>query len=182
MRFIKTSIKDLYIIEPEIFKDNRGLFFESYSKKKFEAAGIYYDFVQDNYSYSAKKNTLRGIHFQIDNAAQTKLVRCISGKILDLAIDLRFSSPTYKKYLLIKLTAENKKQLLIPKGFGHAFLTLSDNVEFFYKLDNFYDKSKEDSIIWNDKTLNISWPVENPILSQKDLNAKEFDSNKIYFD
>ena len=182
MKVIETQIRDLYIIEPKVFGDNRGWFTESWSKKKFEDAGLYYDFVQDNHSYSAKKDTLRGIHFQYGKHAQAKLVRCCRGKVLDIAVDLRFSSPTYKKWVAVELSEENKKQFLIPRGFGHAFLTLTDNVEFLYKTDNFYNKESEDSIIWNDKILNIDWQTKNPIVSEKDMLAKKFDPEKIYFD
>lgn len=182
MKLIETKIKDLYIIEPEIFGDNRGWFTESWSKKKFEDNGLFYDFVQDNHSLSTKKNTLRGIHFQYGKYAQAKLVRCCKGKVLDVAIDLRFNSPTYKNWIAVELTAENKKQFLIPRGFGHAFLTLTNDVEFLYKADNFYDKASEDSIIWNDPILNIDWSVKNPIVSEKDSLAKNFDEQKIYFD
>ena len=135
MNIIRTEIEDVLIIEPKVFGDHRGWFTETYSKAKFQELGIDVDFVQDNHSMSAQKGTLRGLHFQIDPKSQTKLVRCTKGKILDVAVDLRKGSSTYKKWIGIKLSEENKKQLLIPKGFAHGFLTLTDDVEVQYKVD-----------------------------------------------
>ena len=129
MNIVKTEIEEVLIIEPKIFGDHRGWFTETYSKQKFKELGINIDFIQDNQSFSAQKGTLRGLHFQLNSKAQTKLVRCTKGKVLDVAVDLRKGSPTYKKWVAVKLTEENKKQLLIPKGFAHGFLALTDNVE-----------------------------------------------------
>jgi dTDP-4-dehydrorhamnose 3,5-epimerase len=155
-----------------VFGDHRGWFMETWSKRVFEAAGLHYDFVQDNQSYSARKGTLRGIHFQKGAAAQAKLVRCVHGAVLDVAVDLRIGSPTYKKWAAVELSAENKRQLLIPRGFGHGFATLSDDVEFVYKADNFYVPETEGSILWNDPELNIDWHgVENPVIAAKDAAA-----------
>lgn len=144
---------------------------ESWSEKKLQEAGLYYSFVQDNHSFSAHKGTLRGLHFQKGTAAQAKLVRCVKGAVLDVAVDLRKGSPTYKKWVAVELSAENKKQLLIPRGFAHAFLTLTDNVEFLYKADNYYCPEADRSIIWNDPDIGVVWGIENPILSKKDANA-----------
>lgn len=183
MRVIKTNIKDLLIIEPQVFGDHRGWFFESYSKFKLREQGIECDFVQDNHSFSAQKGTLRGLHFQLNPKAQAKLVRCTSGVILDVAVDLRKGSPTYKKWLSIELSAENKKQFFIPKGFAHGFLTLTDDVEVQYKTDEYYDPQLDRSIAYNDKEFNINWEIESPILSEKDKNAsllKDSDINFIY--
>ena len=133
-----------------------------------EEAGLYYDFVQDNHSMSSVKGTLRGIHFQKGDKAQAKLVRCVRGAVLDVAVDLRHESPTYKQWVAVELSAENKKQLLIPRGFGHGFVTLTDEVEFLYKADNYYAPEADGGIRWNDPEIGVDWGVEEPILSAKD--------------
>lgn len=133
-----------------------------------EEAGLFYNFVQDNHSMSSAKGTLRGIHFQKGDKAQAKLVRCVKGAVLDVAIDLRHDSPTYKQWVAVELSAKNKKQLLIPRGFGHGFVTLTDEVEFLYKADNYYAPEAYGGIRWNDPEIGIDWGVENPILSTKD--------------
>ena len=171
MNFIKTDLEGVYIVEPKVFGDHRGFFMESYSKEAFAKAGLHYDFVQDNHSASTVKGTLRGIHFQRGNKAQAKLVRCTKGAVLDVAVDLRPNSPTYKKWVGVELSAENKRQLLIPRGFGHGFLTLTDDVEFLYKADNYYAPEADGGIRWNDPEIGVEWGVEQPILSQKDENA-----------
>ncbi len=183
MKLIKTSLEGVYIIEPDVFEDERGWFMESYSYKKFKELGIDVEFVQDNHSYSRKKGTLRGIHFQNEPMAQSKLVRCTKGKILDIAVDLRKGSPTYKKWIMVELSEENKRMLFIPKGFGHAFLTLTDDVEVQYKVDEYYSREHDRSIRWNDPDIGIDWPIEDPILSEKDRNApflKDSDCNFVY--
>ena len=136
-----------------------------------EEAGLYYEFVQDNHSMSSVKGTLRGIHFQKGDKAQAKLVRCVRGAVLDVAVDLRHESPTYKQWVAVELSAENKKQLLIPRGFGHGFVTLTDEVEFLYKADNYYAPEADGGLRWNDPELNIDWGVNSPILSDKDAKA-----------
>lgn len=171
MKITKTAFKGLLIIETDVYGDHRGWFTETYTKDKFVAQGIDYEFVQDNHSYSAYKGTLRGIHFQINPKAQTKLIRCTKGAIIDTVVDLRKGSDTYKQWFSIELSAENRKQLLIPKGFGHAFLTLTDDVEVQYKVDEYYSKEHDRSIKYNDPEIGIDWNVDNPILSDKDLNA-----------
>lgn len=171
MKVIQTKIKDVLIIEPDVFKDNRGWFFESYSKEKLKAFGIDANFVQDNYSFGAKRGTLRGLHFQNNPRAQAKLVRCTRGAVLDVAVDLRKNSPTYKKWISTELTEENKKMLFIPAGFAHGFLSLTDNSELEYKVDNYYDKQSDRSIRFDDGELGIIWGNDNPILSEKDKNA-----------
>ncbi|MEG2679428.1 MAG: dTDP-4-dehydrorhamnose 3,5-epimerase [Oscillospiraceae bacterium] len=168
MNFIKTELDGVYIVEPAVFGDHRGFFMESWSKRAFEEAGLSYDFVQDNHSSSTVKGTLRGIHFQKGNKAQAKLVRCCKGAVLDVAVDLRPASPTYKKWIAVELSAENKKQLLIPRGFGHGFVTLTDDVEFLYKADNPYAPEADGGIRWNDPELAVEWGVEEPVLSNKD--------------
>lgn len=167
MKFIETELGGVYIVEPVVFGDNRGFFMESWSRREFENAGLFYDFVQDNHSLSVK-NTLRGIHFQQGDKAQAKLVRCVRGAVLDVAVDLRPGSASYKKWVAVELSGENKRQLLIPRGFGHGFLTLSDSAEFLYKTDNPYAPEAEGGIRWNDPELNIHWGIEQPLLSDKD--------------
>lgn len=171
MNFIPTKLEGVWIVEPKVFGDNRGFFMESWSKRAFEEAGLHYDFVQDNHSSSTVKGTLRGIHFQKGNKAQAKLVRCVKGAVLDVAVDLRPSSSTYTQWVSVELSAENKRQLLIPRGFGHGFVTLTDDVEFLYKADNFYAPEADGGIRWNDSDLAIDWGVESPILSQKDSSS-----------
>lgn len=168
MNFIKTEIEGLVIVEPKVFGDHRGFFMESWSERAFHDAGLDYTFVQDNHSSSTVKGTLRGIHFQRGDKAQAKLVRCVRGAVLDVAVDLRPNSPTYKKWVGVELSEENKRMLMIPRGFGHGFVTLTDNVEFLYKADNPYAPESEGGIRWNDPELNIDWGVEHPVLSAKD--------------
>ena len=170
MNLIKTKLEGVYIIEPRVFGDERGWFMETYSKIKTpEIAAC--DFVQDNHSYSKEKGILRGIHFQNGEHAQAKLVRCIRGAVLDVAVDLRKGSPTYMQWEAVELSAENKKQLFIPRGFGHGFLTLTEDVEFVYKTDNYYNYESDRSIIWNDPDIGVDWGTENPVLSEKDSSA-----------
>ncbi len=159
------------IIEPKIFSDNRGHSYESYSYKLYKENGLNYDFVLDYESVNLKKNTLRGIHFQNNPHPQTKLVRVLSGKIFDVIVDLRKDSPTFKKWSGNVISAENKKQILIPNGFGHAFLTLEDNTTVLYKFDDYYDNSLSRAIIWNDPDIAINWGEISPILSTSDANA-----------
>lgn len=182
MKIIKTEIKEVLIIEPEVFGDHRGWFTETYSKEKFKELGIGIDFIQDNHSFSAGKGTLRGLHFQLAPRAQTKLVRCTKGEILDVAVDIRKGSPTYKKWVAVKLSEENKKQLLIPKGFAHGFITLTDNVETQYKVDEYYSQKDDRSIRFDDPEIEIEWELETPILSDKDLNAPFLQFSDVNFE
>lgn len=181
MNVIKTDVLDVYIIEPQIFGDKRGYFFESWSKKKMEDAGLFYDFVQDNQSYSSTKGTIRGLHFQKGEHSQAKLVRCTKGAVLDVAVDIRKGSPTYKKWVAVELSAENKRQLMIPRGFAHGFVTLTDEVEFLYKADNLYCFESEGSIRWDDPQIGVNWGIESPIVSDKDATAPLFDDNKFEY-
>lgn len=169
MKVINTDLEGVYIIEPQIFGDERGWFYESYSKIK--TPQIECEFVQDNHSYSSQKGVLRGIHFQKGENAQAKLLRCIKGAVLDVAVDLRKNSPNYRKWVSVELSAENKKQLFIPRGFGHGFLTLTQEVEFVYKADNYYNYDSDRSIKWDDTDIAINWGITNPILSDKDRDA-----------
>jgi dTDP-4-dehydrorhamnose 3,5-epimerase len=176
MNFIKTKLSGCLIIESNIFKDERGYFFESYNKERFnQGIGKTVNFVQDNQSFS-KKGVVRAIHFQVGIHAQAKLVRVLSGTVIDVAVDLRKDSPTFGKHIAVKLSAENKKQLFIPRGFGHGFSVLSETAEFFYKCDNFYNKEAEGGIVYNDKTLDIDWGLSsNDItVSPKDLILPKF--------
>jgi len=169
MTIIETKLSGVLIIEPQVFGDARGWFMETYSKKK--TPQIDCDFVQDNHSYSAYKGTLRGIHFQKPPMEQAKLLRCTKGTIMDYAIDLRPNSDTYKQWLSVELSAENKKQLFIPRGFGHAFISLTDDTELLYKADNYYSPEHDSAILWSDPELGIDWGTSDPILSEKDKIA-----------
>ncbi|TNJ59743.1 dTDP-4-dehydrorhamnose 3,5-epimerase [Paenibacillus hemerocallicola] len=172
MKFAKTNLDGVVIIEPTVFGDHRGWFMETYSDAKFLETGIHLEFVQDNHSFSAAKGTLRGLHYQLNPKAQTKLVRCTRGSIFDVAVDIRKDSSTFMKWFGIELNAENKKQLLIPKGFAHGFMTLTEDVEVQYKVDELYSPELDRGIIWNDPAIGIEWPIDfNPILSAKDERA-----------
>lgn len=159
MNFIKTAIEGVYIIEPRIFADERGYFFESYSRAAFEAAGLHYDFVQDNQSKSVY-GTVRGLHFQKGEHAQAKLVRVLEGTVLDVAVDLRRTSHTYGQYVAVELSAENNRQLLIPRGFAHGFSVLSETAVFAYKCDNLYCRESEGGIRFDDPSLAIDWRID----------------------
>jgi len=183
MKVINTAIEGICIIEPQVFEDSRGWFMETYSKEKLAKQGIDADFIQDNHSFSANRGTIRGLHFQINPKAQAKLVRCTRGRILDVAVDIRKGSPTYKKWISVELSEENKRQLFISKGFAHGFVTLTDNVEIQYKVDEYYSPENDRSIRFDDPEINVDWGIENPILSEKDINApllKDSDSNFVY--
>lgn len=183
MEKIATKLPGVYILEPKVFGDHRGYFMETYSSKVFEELGIDQDFVQDNQSFTAKKGTLRGIHFQLDPMAQCKTVRVVRGGLLDVAVDLRKGSPTYKQWVGVELTCENKRMLYVPRGFGHGFVTLTDDVEFLYKVDNLYSPECDRSIRFDDPEIGVDWGTINPILSQKDQNApylKNSDCNFMY--
>jgi dTDP-4-dehydrorhamnose 3,5-epimerase len=182
MKILETPIKDLYIIEPRVFKDERGYFFESYNKKKFEEAGLQYDFVQDNQSKS-QYGVIRGLHYQLAPFAQAKLVRVLEGKVLDVVVDIRKNSPTFGKTFSIELSADNFRQLLVPRGFAHGFSVLSETAIFAYKCDNIYNKSAERGILYNDTQLNINWkiPINKAIISEKDKINPVFADAEINF-
>lgn len=172
MNVIKTEISDVLIFEPKTFGDERGFFMESFNQKIFEeAVGRKVEFVQDNHSKSSK-GVLRGLHFQLEPYAQGKLVRCVSGEVFDVAVDIRKGSSTFGRWVGINLSAENKRQLWIPQGFAHGFMTLTDNTEFLYKTTSYYHPESEASILWSDPQIDIHWPMENNVkLSLKDKNA-----------
>ena len=169
MKVTKTEIDGVFIIEPQVFEDERGCFFESYNKEKLKEQGIDYDFIQDNQSKS-KYGTIRGIHFQKGEYAQAKLVRVLEGTVLDVAVDLRKDSPTFGKHVAVELSAENRRQLMIPRGFGHGFSVLSETAVFAYKCDNVYNKASEGGLRYNDPKLGIDWKIDTDkaILSDKD--------------
>lgn len=184
MQITETFIQGLKVVEPKVFGDHRGWFMETYNEEIFQKAGIDIRFVQDNQSFSATKGTLRGLHYQLNPKAQTKLVRCTKGAIFDVAVDIRKGSPTFGKWFGIELSAENKKQLLIPQGFAHGFMTITDDVEVQYKVDNLYAPDCDRGISWNDPEIGIEWPLEiTPVLSEKDEKApllKDADNNFTY--
>lgn len=176
MKIKETPLKDCYIIEPTIFEDERGYFFEKYNEKRFEElTGLNGHFVQDNISKSSY-GVLRGVHLQKGEHAQAKLVSCLEGKVWDVAVDLRKESPTFGQWFGLELTDENKLQLYVPRGFGHGFAVLSDTAVFAYKCDNFYNKESEGAVAWDDADLNIDWKLdlEKVILSEKDKNSPSF--------
>ena len=167
----KTKLSGVYVITPKVFGDKRGWFMESYSKRDLKENGIDVDFVQDNRSFSEKKGIIRGLHFQRNPMCQAKMLTCISGAILDVAVDLRKDSPTYKQWISVELTGDNKKEIFIPKGFAHGFVTLTDNVEISYKCDEFYSPEHDGGIRYDDPSIGVDWGIDNPILSDKDVNA-----------
>ena len=167
MKVIETGFSGLFELEPRVFEDARGYFYESYNKSLFEQIGIREEFVQDNQSLS-QKNVVRGLHFQAPPFAQGKLVRVITGSVLDIALDIRIGSPTYGQYHSVLLTEKNKKLFWIPAGFAHGFCTLEDNTIFAYKCTDVYNKSSEGCVLWNDQDLAIDWGIANPIVSEKD--------------
>lgn len=183
MHRIDTGMSGVWVIEPQLFGDHRGWFMETYSRDAFKRLGIQTEFVQDNHSYTQKKHTLRGIHLQNQPMAQAKLVRVTRGAVLDVAVDLRKGSPTYLQWEAVELSADNKRMFFIPRGFGHGFLTLTDDVEFLYKVDSIYSKEHDRSIRFDDPDIGIDWGTDSPILSDKDLAApllKDSDCNFTY--
>jgi dTDP-4-dehydrorhamnose 3,5-epimerase len=182
MPFIKTGFAGLIIFEPKIWGDSRGYFFESYNQNLFYAAGIHAQFVQDNQARSTF-GVLRGLHYQLGASAQSKLVRCIEGEVLDVVVDIREGSPTYGKSFSIRLSAENKKQLFVPRGFAHGYVVLSEMAEFAYKCDNFYDKNAEGGIAFDDPALQINWEIDlsKAILSDKDKVNPKLGAHKPFY-
>ena len=182
MNKIETSLPGVYIIEPQVIGDRRGYFMEIWSTRDFEALGLNYSFVQDNQSYSARKGVLRGIHFQNAPMAQAKLVRVTRGAVQDVAVDLRRGSPTYRQWMSVELSAENKRMLIIPRGFGHGFKTLTDDVEFCYKVDNLYSGEYDRGIRYDDPSIGVQWgEVVQELLSPKDTTAPLLDDSDCNF-
>ena len=176
LKVTTTKLQDVKIIEPAVFGDHRGFFTESYSECDFKEAGIDIDFIQDNHSLSTQAGVLRGLHFQRGKAAQTKLIRVVTGAVLDVIVDVRAGSPTYKQWEGYILSASNHRQLLVPKGFAHGFVTLTDNVNFLYKCDGYYDAEADGGISFKTPELNIDWPIDfdQAITSEKDANQPTF--------
>lgn len=174
MKRIETMFKDVYLIESTVFEDHRGFFMETYNKEGFEKLGLFYNFVQDNHSKSIGQGVLRGLHYQLAPKAQSKLIRVTEGEIYDVIVDLRKDSSTYGKWKGFELSAENKLQLLIPKGFAHGFVTRTESVEVQYKVDEFYSVEHDRGIAWDDIYLNIDWEIQTPILSEKDRHHPSF--------
>lgn len=176
MIYEKTDIDGVYIITPKVFADPRGYFFESFKKEEFEQNVGKVDFIQENESRSSR-GVLRGLHYQKGEKSQAKLVRVIKGSVIDVAVDLRKFSPTFGKYVMVELSEENKRQLFIPRGFAHGFMVTSEEAIFTYKVDNVYSPADEASIMWNDKTLNIKWPINEiePLTSEKDSRGCNFE-------
>ncbi len=168
MKVIETELNDCYIIEPSVFGDHRGYFMQTHSEKDLEDNNLNYHFVQGNESFTKEKGTIRGLHFQTDPMCQAKLVRVTQGSVYDVVVDLRSDSSTYLKWIKVELSNENKRQLLVPRGFAHGFITLTDDVVFSYMVDNFYSKEHDGGIIFNDPEFNIDWGIDDPILSDKD--------------
>lgn len=183
MNIIATNLIDAYILEPKVFEDHRGFFMETYNTQLLEKQGLTFNFIQDNHALSKERGVLRGLHFQLEPYAQTKLVRVTSGAVYDVIVDLRHGSPTYGQWQGFILSADNKRQLLVPKGFAHGYCTLEENTEFLYKVDNYYSPQHDRGIAWNDPQINIDWPISNLILSDKDMKQPllaEFDPKFIY--
>jgi dTDP-4-dehydrorhamnose 3,5-epimerase len=182
LKVITTKLQDVKIIEPTVFGDKRGFFMETYSDRDFKEAGIDFDFIQDNQSLSAEAGVLRGLHFQRGKAAQTKLIRVVTGAVLDVIVDVRAGSPTYGEWEGYIISESNHRQLLVPRGFAHGFVTLTDNVNFLYKCDNYYNAEADGGITFMDKDLNINWPIDydQAMISDKDAKQqtfKEFEQN-----
>ena len=172
MNIIKTKFEDAVLLEPKVFGDHRGFFTESYNKEIFKKNGIDMNFIQDNHSLSQQPGTLRGMHYQLNDKAQTKLVRVTRGAIYDVIVDIRKGSPTYGEWQGFILSADNKRQLLVPKGFAHGFCTIVENTEVQYKVDELYSLEHDRGIAWNDPALNIDWPFNNPVLRTKIQNIQ----------
>ena len=181
MKRIETGLVDCVIIEPQVFGDSRGWFYESYSAPKLSELGITCNFVQDNRSMSSLKGTLRGLHCQTAPAAQAKLISCTKGAITDVVVDIREGSPTYLKHVCVELSEENKLMLFVPRGFLHGFVTRTDNVEVYYKTDNIYSPEYDRSVRYNDPAFSIDWKEENPIMSAKDTENKLLCDSDIHF-
>jgi dTDP-4-dehydrorhamnose 3,5-epimerase len=174
IKVVPTRIPDVVVIETDFFKDERGFFIESYHRRRFADHGLHDEFVQDNHSRS-NRGVLRGFHYQDDSAPMGKLVRCLQGEMLDVAVDLRVGSPTFGQWVGVELNAYSKRQVMVPQGFGHAFLALSDDVEVFYKCTGYYEPSAEGTIAWNDPKINVDWPIEDPVLSNRDRSGMSLD-------
>ncbi|MAK26732.1 MAG: dTDP-4-dehydrorhamnose 3,5-epimerase [Euryarchaeota archaeon] len=182
MRAIETKLEGVFILEPTVFGDHRGFFMESYTKHKFDSLGLEFDMIQDNHSLSSEVGTIRGLHYQTKPMDLTKIVRCVRGEIFDVVVDIRKGSPTFGEWVSEILTAENKKQIVVPRGFAHGICTLTPNTEIIYKVDQYYSPDHDHGIIWNDPSIGIEWPVSNPILSEKDKNQPNIEDAENNFE
>ncbi len=181
MKIIETKFDNIYLLEPVVHGDSRGFFMESYNKQVFEELGIYLNLVQDNHSLSAESGTIRGLHYQLNTKAQTKIVRVLVGAIYDVVVDIRRNSRTYGQWQGFILSADNYRQLLVPNGFAHGFCTLVKNTEVLYKVDEYYSRNHERGILWNDSQLKIDWPTSSPVLSEKDNSHPQFSKAEFGF-
>lgn len=182
MKLLETTIKGLIILEPEVYEDKRGFFMESYNKNNFQKLGFNYEIVQDNHSLSTQPGVIRGLHYQLNPKAQTKIVRVLTGAIYDVVVDIRKSSPTFGQWIGINISEYNKRQIVIPKGFAHGFCTLVPNTSVLYKVDEYYSPEHDSGIFWNDPYLKIDWPFTNPIVSEKDQLLPYFEEAKMNFE
>ncbi|MFD3259463.1 dTDP-4-dehydrorhamnose 3,5-epimerase [Paenibacillus lentus] len=182
MNLTPLKMADAFLLEPVVHGDHRGFFMESYNEKIMKQLGVSYNFIQDNHSLSAEPGVLRGLHYQLNPKAQTKLIRVLSGAIYDVILDIRRNSPTYGQWIGVILSEYNKRQLLVPKGFAHGFCTLVPNTQVLYKVDEYYSPEHDRGILWNDPALNIDWPVSEPLLSDKDRNHPTFVDAEMNFD
>lgn len=174
MKLVKTKLDGVLIIEPDVYGDSRGFFMESYSKQKFNDLGLDFDLIQDNHSLSVHAGVIRGLHYQSSPKAQSKIVRVLTGAIYDVAVDIRAGSPTYGEWVGVVLSEDNKRQLIVPKGFAHGFCTIAANTNVLYKVDEYYSPENDRGILWNDPDLNIDWPTNSPLLSDKDKKQPLF--------
>lgn len=181
MKLIETKLDGVVILEPNVFGDHRGFFMESYNQQKMNQLGLDFSFIQDNQSLSAQSGTIRGLHYQLNPKAQTKLVRVLAGAIYDVIVDIRRNSPTFGQWIGVILSEDNKRQLLVPKGFAHGFCTLVKDTQVFYKVDEYYSPEHDRGILWNDPNLGIDWPTSTPILSEKDLHNPRLRDAEINF-
>lgn len=182
MRLTPLKLNDVIVLEPKYFGDHRGFFMESYNEQLLKEHGVHYNFIQDNQSLSNESGVLRGLHYQLNPKAQTKLIRVLSGAIYDVIVDIRKSSPTFGQWVGVILSEHNKRQLLVPKGFAHGFCTLVPNTQVLYKVDEYYSPENDRGILWNDPALGIDWPTSNPILSDKDQRHPLLKDAEMNFD
>ncbi|MFX3632158.1 MAG: dTDP-4-dehydrorhamnose 3,5-epimerase [Candidatus Pristimantibacillus sp.] len=181
MNVVETKFSGVYIIEPKVHEDSRGFFMETYNRKVFADFGLEYTFAQDNFSYSKEVGTLRGLHYQLQPKAQTKLISVLAGEVYDVVLDIRKSSPTFGQWIGVTLSAVNKRQLVVPQGFAHGFCTLEPDTQVFYKVDEMYSYEHDRGILWNDPALSIDWPTTAPVLSDKDSKQPLFKDAEINF-
>ncbi|MEI7028261.1 dTDP-4-dehydrorhamnose 3,5-epimerase [Paenibacillus sp. y28] len=182
MKLLETKLSGVYILEPKVFGDHRGFFMESYNEKVFSELGLNYNLIQDNQSLSAQAGTIRGLHYQLNPKAQTKIVRALTGAIYDVVVDIRKGSPTFGEWIGVILSEENKRQIIVPKGFAHGICTLVANTQIMYKVDEYYSPEHDRGILWKDPELGIDWPISTPILSDKDKNQPTLKQAEINFD